>query len=290
MSAPVEPPVAWEPLTPHGVAAFARAPLSRLLLVQFVIAALAATAVIWLLYDGCFPTVRAAIRNLPAAGAIRSGRLDWPGDAPQLLAEGRLLAFTVDAGHSDQVRSPADVEIEFGRQSIRVFSGFGFGYAEWNYPAEWTVAFNRTDLEPLWGAWEPEWLAITLLTGVAGLMLLWALLATVYFLPVRLIGFLANRALDYRGSWKLSGAALLPGALLLTVGIMLYDFGALNLIQFGFLFAVHVVAGWIYLLVGPLFLPRAEPAAPGGNPFSSAQARPAANRPSAKDNPFVSGQ
>jgi hypothetical protein len=289
MSAPVELPIAWEPLTPRGVAAFARAPLSRLLLVQFVIAALAAAAVVWLLYDSCFPAVRAAIRNLPATGVIRSGRLEWPGDAPQLLAEGRLLAFAVDADHSDQIRSPADVQIEFGRQSVRIYSLFG--YVERNYPTDWTMVFNRTDLEPLWGAWEPEWLAVTPLTAVAGLIGLWALLATVYFLPVRLIGFLANRALDGRGSWKLAGAALLPGALLLTAAIVLYDFGALNLIQFCLCFALHLVLGWIYLLVSPLFLPRTASGPPGDNPFSSARTEPgiaSAASASAKDNPFAS--
>jgi hypothetical protein len=287
MNAPAESVVAWEPLTPRGVAAFARAPLSRLLLVQFVIAALAAAAVVWLLYDGCFPTVRAAIRNLPAGGAIRSGRLDWPEDAPQLLAEGRLLAFAVDARHSGLVRSPADVQIEFGRQSIRFSSELGFGFADWNYPADGTVAFNRTDLEPLWGAWEPEWLAVTLLAVVAGLMLLWAALATVYFLPAWLIGYFANRDLNFRGSWKLAGAALLPGALLLTMAIGLYDFGALNLIQFCFLFAMHPLPGWIYLLVSPLFLPRTKPAASPDNPFSSAQPNPEINRPPSKENPFA---
>src|SRR5208283_5991927 len=118
MSAPAELPVAWEPLTPRGVAAFARARLSRLLLVQFVIASLASAAVVEFLSDGCFPMVRAAIRNLPATGAIRSGRLDWPDNSPQILAEGRFLAFIVDPGHSGQIQSPADVQVEFGRETV----------------------------------------------------------------------------------------------------------------------------------------------------------------------------
>jgi hypothetical protein len=284
MSAATEPSLAWEPLTPRGVAAFARAPLSRLLLAQFVVAALAAAAVAWFLSDGVFPTVRTAIWNLPATGAIRSGRLNWPGDQPQVLAEGRFLAFMVDLPHSGQTHSPAYVQIEFGRETLRIFSLLG--YTEWPYPADGIIAFSRTDLEPLWGAWEPEWLAITPLVVVAGLILSWALLATVYFLPAWLIGFLANRDLNFRGSWKLSGAVLLPGALLLTVAIVLFDFGVLDLIQFCFLIAVHVAVGWIYLLVSPLFLSRTESMPPGDNPFSAAQARPALNRPPSKDNPF----
>jgi hypothetical protein len=265
MSEPADVPVAWEPLTPRGVAAFARARLSRLLLVQLVVASLAAAAVVWFLSDACFPTVRAAIRSLPATGAIRSGRLDWPGNSPQLLAGDRLLAFIVDTNHSSQVHSPADVQVEFGRETVRVYSLFG--YAEWTYPPDWTIACNRTELEPMWGAWEPEWLAITVLAVVAGLMLVWAVLATVYFVPAWLIAFVLNRALDFRGSWKLAGAALLPGGLLLTVAIALYGLGGLGLVQFGFLFSLHFVLGWVYLLVSQVFLPRLEPA-PKGNPFS----------------------
>jgi hypothetical protein len=270
MSAPADIPLAWEPLTPRGVAAFASARLSRLLLVQFVIAALAAAVVVWFLSAGCFPTVRAAIRNLPETGAIRSGRLDWPDDPPRLLAGGRFLAFIVDPGHSGQIQSPADVQIEFGRESVRVVSLFG--YAGWNYPSDWIIAFNRTDLEPLWGAWEPEWLAITVPAVVAGLMLTWAVLATVYFLPAWLCGFLANRSLNLRRSWKLSGAALLPGALLFTAAIVAYNLGWLDLIQFCFFFGAHVALGWIYLLLSQLFLPRIDAAAQKGNPFRQAKA------------------
>ena len=57
MNAPAEPTFAWEPLTPRGVAAFARANFSRLLLVQFIVALLAAASVVWFLDDGCFPTI-----------------------------------------------------------------------------------------------------------------------------------------------------------------------------------------------------------------------------------------
>jgi hypothetical protein len=264
MSAPTKSTFAWEPLTPRGVAAFARARLSRLLLVQFVVASLAAAAAVWFLSNGCFPTVRAAIRNLPVVGEIRAGRLDWPGHPPQLLAEGRFLAFMIDPDHSGQIHSPADVQIEFGRESVRIISLLG--YTEQEYPRDWIVSFNRTDLEPLWGAWEPELLAIAVLAAVAGLMLAWAVLAAIYFLPVRLISYFANRDLDFRGSWKLAGAALMPGALLLTVAVVLYGFAVLDLVQFCFIFAAHFALGWIYLFLSQLFLPRTV-AVEKRNPF-----------------------
>jgi hypothetical protein len=38
---------AWQPFTPQGIAAFASAPVKRLLLVQFVLALFAAISVVW---------------------------------------------------------------------------------------------------------------------------------------------------------------------------------------------------------------------------------------------------
>src|ERR1700677_4751526 len=94
-----------EPFTPRGVAAFARANFSWLLLTQFIMASLTAAAVAWFFSDGCFPTIQTAIDNLPADGQISSAQLDWNGDSFQKLAEGPFLAFDVDLGHSGQFRS-----------------------------------------------------------------------------------------------------------------------------------------------------------------------------------------
>ena len=267
MSVTAEPTFAWEPLTPRGVAAFACATLSRLLLVQFIVALLTAASVVWFLDDGCFPTISAAIQNLPADGAIRSGKLDWRGDPAQLLAEGKFLAFDVDLNHSGQIHSTADVQIEFGSDSIRFFFTLLPGYSELFYVPDRAAPFNRTELEPLWGAWEVDILFIAGATVTACLLLSWWLLATLYFLPVWLLGFFANRKLNFRASWKLSGAALMPGALLMAAGVLLYHFGFLDLVSLGFVFAAHFALAWIYLFLSQLFLPRIAGAQPGGNPF-----------------------
>jgi len=264
MSAPAEPVFAWEPLTPRGVAAFARARLGRLLVVQFIVAVLAAIAVDCFLDMDCFPTITAAIKQLPDQGEIRAGRLDWRGSWPQLVAEGNFLAFDVDLDHSGLIRSTAQVQIEFGRDSVRVFSLFG--YTDFVYPSDQALYFDRTDLEPLWNAWKPDILGIAAGVVIVGLMLFWSVLATVYFLLVWLICFFADRDLNFRESWRLAGAALMPGALLLTAAIAFYALGALDLIQMSFAFGAHFVLGWIYLFVSPLFLPRVSPAGKR-NPF-----------------------
>jgi hypothetical protein len=258
---------AWEPLTPRGVAAFTRAKVGRLLLVQFIVALLAAAAVVWLLYDGCLPTVREAIRQMPAEGEIRSGKLAWRGESPRLLAEGRFLAFTVDVDHAGDIRSPAHLQLEFGQDDF--FAHSLFGYATGRYPRTGTIPFNRTELLPKWDAWQPALLALTAVSVLAGLWLCWLVLATVYAGPVWLVAFFADRELQLGAGWKLAGAALLPGALLLTGAILLYDFGALDLVQMAFVFGGHLVLGWIYLGVSPLFLPRNSAAVgTAKNPFT----------------------
>jgi len=266
MREPAKPNFAWEPLTPRGVAAFARAKLSRLLLVQFIVALLAAASVVWFLDDGCFPTIITAIQKLPAEGEIHSGKLDWHGDPAQLLAEGKLLAFDVDLNHSGQIHSTADFQIEFGEDSIHIFSLLP-AYSEIFYIPDRSAPFNRTELEPLWGAWAVEILFIAAAAVTVGLLLAWWILATVYFLPVWILGFFSNRNLNLRASWKLSGAALLPGALLMAAGILLYDAGLLDLVSLGFVFAAHFALGWIYLFLSQLFLPRVSEAKPKRNPF-----------------------
>ena len=267
MSASIEPAFAWEPITPRGVAAFARASFERLFVMQAVIALIGAAAVVWVLKDGIFPTIDAAIRQLPDIGEIHAGKLDWREDSPVLLAEGRMLAFSVDLEHGGALRSPADFQFEFGRDSVRIFSLFG--ETELAYPPGYVIAANQTDAQPAWGAWAPDILGLAAIGTFLGLLIVWALLATVYFLPVWLVCLFGNRDLNFRASWKLAGAALMPGALLQSVSLVLYELGGFDLVQLCFAFGMHLVIGWIYLFVSPMFLNRALPKEKK-NPFTPA--------------------
>lgn len=259
---------AWQPFTPRGVAAFAHAPLRRLLLVQFLIALLVALAVVWFLYDGYFPAINKAIGQLPPTGEVRGGVLDWHGDSPVLLAENRFLALSVDLEQAAKIRSVAHVQIELGRTNF--FCHSLFGYLESPYPRGWIIAANREELQPLWGAWRPAVLVAAMILVMLGLFAVWFLLATLFAGPVWLLGFFLNRDLGGRGSWRMSGAALMPGALLMVAAISFYDLGMMDLVQLAFVFVAHLVLGWVYLFVSPFFVPRLEA---GGrtpkNPFTA---------------------
>ena len=82
-----------------------------------------------------------------------------------------------------------------------------------------------------------------------------------------MFGLFTNRDLDVRASWKLSGAALMLGALLMAAGILFYDLGFLNLISFVFVFAAHFILGWIFLFASVLFVPRISEKKLKKNPF-----------------------
>jgi hypothetical protein len=259
---------AWEPLTPRGVAAFASASLGRLLLVQLLVAFLAAASVGWFLKTGWFPVVRDAIQAMPSNGNLGNGHLSWNGTSPQQLAQNRFLGIAVDLYHSGELGREAHLQLEFGQEDFRVYALPG--YEVYYYSPDWNYAFNRTALEPWWGAWRP-WILIGALTSVvAALMISWTLLATIYCVPVRVLSFLENRDLNLRQSWLLSGAAMMPGALFLTMGIVGYTLGLMDLIRLGAVFGLHFVVGWIYLLISPFFCPR-HPATKKekDNPFAS---------------------
>ena len=261
------PRVAWEPITPRGVAAFAHARLGRLLLVQFVVALIVGSGLAWLLHACFFPTVSLAVEQLPPRGEIRRGSLEWNSNSPQTLANGSFLTIAIDLEHSGELRSLAHFQFEFGRTNLLAHSLLG--YTSINYPDNWIIAFNRPELVPRWGAWRPVFLAAAVLGTVAYLMASWCILATLYCAPIWLLGYFANRDLTMKGSWRLAGAALMPGAFAMLVAIFFFGIGMLDLVHMGFALGVHFLIGWIYLAISVFCVPLIGEANLPRNPFDS---------------------
>lgn len=260
-------PLAWQPLTPRGVAAFAYASFTRLFVFQFIFASLAAGMLIWLLYVTCFPVVQRSLPNLPDKGQIRGGRLEWSSEPAMLLAEGRVLAFSVDLEHSGKYRVPADLMVEFGTESLRLYSLAG--YAEWKYRSDAWMSFNRPELEPWWGAWRAPILWLTFLGWVVATLALWTLMAFIYAPVVWLVAFYANRQATFKNCWKLAGASMMPANVVLFIGLLLYTTAAIGLVGLLLVAGLHILAGWIYLFVAPFWLER-DPSVPvRKNPFAS---------------------
>jgi hypothetical protein len=228
--------------------------------------------VVGFLRHAWFPVVRDAIHALPAQGQIADQKLDWTGATPQQLAQNRFLGLAVDLRHSGQLGRESHLQIEFGRDDLRIYSLLG--YEEIEYPPDWSTPFNQTVLEPRWGAWEPFILVGAAALTAVSVLLSWWLLATIYWLPVKIITFFENRDLTWAQSWRLASATTMPGALFLTAGIVAYTLNVMDLIRFGAVYGLHFVIGWIYLFIAPLFCPRASETKTPANPFTASGSTP----------------
>ena len=279
-----EPFLAWLPLTPRGVAAFSRVSWNRLCVAQLIFAGLAATAFALLAQNTWFAAVREAIEQLPAHGRVQDGRLEWTNPVPAELSSGRFLKLSVDPDHSSVLGQEADIGIELGRSNVYIFSLLG--HLEAPYPTDWTLALNRPEFEPWWGARQPF---LVLGAGLGlGLTLLavWWLLGLPYGLVAWALALLANRQLGWRGAGKLAQAAQLPGALLLALSFVAYRFGGLSLLRCGLSVGLSFAVAWFYLILTPFLVPP-NPAAKAaqGNPFTGGgSAKPGAKH---ARNPFA---
>ena len=257
---------AWQPLTPKGVAAFARAPSARLFLVELLVALIVAGITGWFAQSAWCPVVAAAIAKLPDQGEIRDGRMDWRGAAPQVLAENHFLALSVDLQHAAEAHSPAHLQVEFGQADVQIDSLFG--YVRFAYWRGWVLPCSRAELTPWWGAWRPPLLALLVFGVILFLILSWSLLAMVYSLPAWLLAFFLNRDLALRCSWRLCSASLMPGALLMSGAIVLFRLGLFDLVGLSVAVVVHFIVGWGFIVAGVLHLDRLPSlSAPEGNPF-----------------------
>lgn len=275
-------PRAWQPLTWTGVAAFSQSSLTRLLVVQTLVALLAAGVMLWFLATGWFPAIRQAIRRLPETGAIENQELISPRVTGAPLVQNRLLAIVVSTTEDPSPSLASDLRFEFRRRKLVVCSLFGCRSEP--YPKEWVLGLNRPELQSWWGAWEPMMYTMAGLSMFCGLFLSWFLQATVYAPLLRVCAFFSDRKLTCAGAWRLAAAALLPAALVATLAVALYASGVLDLIRFLALWLLHFLVPWAYLVMSPRRLDAVKDAPIDRGPRNPFENDDAGN--SAAPNPF----
>ncbi len=279
-------------MTFGGAAAFAGAKLSRVLLVQLVFAVIVAACFMAFLAVAWVPVIREAAHELPEDGAmIREEKLHWPDKEARVLSENSRLAIIVDPADEDGLGRVADLQIELCPSRVKLRSELGF--VDVPYSAGWVIALNRATLEPWWGAREPWLVAIAGGAMAAKLFLSWWLLALLYAPVVKLLAFFATREVSWRGAWRVACAVLMPGALLMAGGILLYGLEVISLPWLVFLVVAHAIVGWVYLIGAPFRLPK-KTAARGevpskANPFTSPEEKisPPPAAPAKSANPFA---
>ena len=282
----------WQPLTFGGVAGFARARWTRLLLLQSIVAVFVAITVVVLLSRCWFPVVTQATKELTDFGAVRGAQLAWPKKEAVVLAENHFLGLVVDLEDAGGTGQIADLQIEFTRERIKIVSLLGF--TAFPYPGGVEIELSHQALDPWWNAWRPAFLFGGAFVTVLWLFASWFALAAFYTLPVRVLAWFGGRAASLGKCWRVSAAALLPGAVWMGGALLLYAAEQLSLVGLGVAFGLHFLIAWVYLLGAPFCLPRKDDdvLATGANPFTPApvvEKKEAPTPQPASANPFQSG-
>ncbi|HKS38573.1 MAG TPA: hypothetical protein VJW76_15375, partial [Verrucomicrobiae bacterium] len=249
--------------------AFARASFGRLFLVQLIVAFLVGLSVAVVFATVWFPVIEKALTELPAGGAIRRGRLEWPGQAPVRLAEDAFLSIVVDPEGTRETGQSGDVQLELERNGVRIRSLVGDVTIP--YPNDWTILLNHREAKAWWGAWRPFLLGGVVIAVVALLLAGWVLLTLLYAMPIGLVAFYSDRVVRWTGCLRMAGAAVLPGALVMSGATLLYGLHRLNLVGLLFAWVLHWVISWVYVCIAPLRLPRLTNARRRGDPFGAAR-------------------
>ncbi|MGA2751123.1 MAG: hypothetical protein ABSG59_20335 [Verrucomicrobiota bacterium] len=270
MSAPadgfVPPPTAAQPFTFGGVAAFANPRLGRLMLIELLVAVVFGTTLVWFVQRRYFPVIVQAIQRMPETARLEQGRLE--GVPQTLICESKFLAIAVTPDAALDIGQGADLQFQLRQTDFCVNSVYR---PDWGWEIEYgggaTLNLRRSILEPWWGAWQPVIVA-GVGAGVALMLpMVWAVLATIYVAPVKILAWFADRSLSWTGAWRLASAALMPGALVLAADVALYGTQAIDLVGLSFFFIAHLVIGWVYLVGGVCATPRFHLKEANRNPF-----------------------
>lgn len=280
-----QPPA--QPFTPAGIAALAGRP-SWWVAVWWLTALAAAVIVIRLAWAATWEAaLDEASRALPpAAGAIADGRLAWSNAAPVLtLHGGPFLGVAVCPADPTARGRTADVQLVLHAGGFAF--GSLFGTLSLPYPPALRLPLDAVTTPGTWAGWRgPARNAVTLAAAVV-LPAAWLGLTALYTPPLWLWCRVLGRPATFRACARMAGAALVPGALLMTGAVALYALGGLQLEGLLLAQPAHLVPGWILCLLAPRHRPPPPAAAApdhGPNPFAESPT-PAAE----DDNPFRAG-
>jgi hypothetical protein len=186
-----------------------------------------------------------------------------------LCSESKFLSVSIAADEDADLDQSADLQIVLRTNRVEISSMLrsATGSLELGYDNRLSLDISRSHLDPLWGAWRPVLLVAAGFVALLALLILWPLIGFLYAPVAKLIAWFWDRQLDWRGAWHLASAALLPGAVLPALGLLLYGCRLVDIFGLGYVGSVHFLVGWVYLLVAPFFAPPLAPLRKSHNPF-----------------------
>jgi hypothetical protein len=236
----------------------------------------------WALHHSWGPVLRHAALALPDTSMIDEGTLRWEGPAPIVLHQGSSLSVVVDPASHRESALASDLTLSLESHGF-AFNSL-FGWFEVKYPPG-RIPLARNEVTAAIAAWTFPVLAALGASIAVGLLITWAVLSTLYSLVLLLVSPLLGCWVRWGTAWRLAGASLLPGAMLMCGAVILYATRQLNWIGLLLAFPIHLVVGWIYCSGG---LTRIAPSrsAITANPFTTEEEPLSTARRERSANPF----
>jgi hypothetical protein len=294
-SGPESQPVLCLPWRGKAIGHLAFADFGLLWRTQWFMAILSAACLGFFLKTAWYPVLESAARSLPDSFEFHSGSLRWPSTESRVLAENPFLGISVELDPTSVPSLTADLQLSLADRSFRIKSLLGS--IQIPYPSALQLQTGRVSSTAWWGAW--GWVALLGIctSATLGLLLSWWFLATLYWPASGLFSSLFRKPSRPAQSWRLGAAALLLGAGIMSLNLVLYSSFITRAPGFIAGFVLHVVTAWIAIPWGALHLP-SRPKSQSKNPFQARESPPAPStstpdsppRPSPRrpDNPFKS--
>ncbi len=243
------------PLTIGQVARFAAAPFGRVMALIFGMALAAGFVVAHFVAMSWWPAVRAAAAATPDGIELRSGRLLWPTNAVQALAENRFLAILAVPRGTQPLPTAADVTLELREDGVDAASLLGYTFIR--YPHQVQFRLTSRELGAQLDAWHPQVLAWVGILAFLGLSLAWLFGGLLLALPLLSYSLLGERRATFFGCWRLAIAGFVPGTVVILIGVLLYTYQQVALVELLLVAGGSLLITVLLLVVAPLKLPPA---------------------------------
>lgn len=282
-SGPESQPAVCLPWRGKAIGRLASTGIGLLWRTQWLVAILSAACLGFFLRSAWYPVLEKSSRALPDSFELQEGALRWPTVESRVLAENPFLSLSVELDPASPTSSTADLQLTFQDRSFKL--SCLLGSTQFPYPGNLSIQSGRVLSTAWWGAW--SWVALlgVCLASTLGLVIAWWILATLYWPASGFISFLFRKPSRLAQSWKLGAGALLFGASIMSLNVVLYSTLVIRAPGFIAGFVLHLASGWFGIPWGALHLPSAAKTT-SRNPFDEPEIAIATPSPKRHDNPF----
>lgn len=255
------------PVTFAGTVAFSRKSASWFLIGWLGTAVLASATCLWFIHARWIPVFESTIDALPSDLTMTAGVMEAFPNGETIQQQNGFISLLITPSSQSQGNMTADFQIAATPNELRFRSLLG--YLAVPYPVDAEFKLTPSHVKPWWRAREALFTVLAFCLALITLFATWTVLATLYFFPIAIANYFADRRNEFWATWRLAGSLLLPGASIMTLSILLYGFHLLGFLGLLMATALHIIIAWIYGVATIKHIPPIPSSSrPGTNPFS----------------------